>query len=114
MFNSDLLESRAKEVELHEVDGHALKELVSYAYTGRIELKEDIVENVLAAAVLLRFEDIIEACTIFLRKHLDSNNCIGIAMFAESRNCCELRKAAVAYTVVSLTFYPFFFKMKRV
>ncbi|XP_066903473.1 kelch-like protein 5 isoform X2 [Halyomorpha halys] len=98
MFNSDLLESRAKEVELHDVNGEALNDLVTFAYTGGIELKEDSVENILAAAVFLRFGDVIKACTMFLRKQLDPNNCIGIAMFAESRNCYELRDAAVSFT----------------
>lgn len=111
MFNSDLMESRAKEVVLHDVNGEALNDLVTFAYTGCIELKEDSVENILAAAVLLRFVEVTEACTLFLKKQLDPNNCIGIAMFAESRNCYELREAAVTFTEASywLCNFPLYF-----
>ncbi|CAH1397653.1 unnamed protein product [Nezara viridula] len=98
MFKSDLIESKAELVEMKEVDGHALSSLVSYAYTGNIDVKEETVESVLAAAVLLRFPEVVDACTNFIIQQLDPSNCIGIATFAESRNCCQLRDVAVAYT----------------
>lgn len=97
MFNCDLLESRAEIVELNEVDGHALRRLVSFAYSGNIDIDEDTAESILSAAVLLQFPEVVEACTRFIVNQLDNGNCIGIALFAESRNCSGLRTAAFAY-----------------
>ncbi|XP_014251067.1 kelch-like protein 5 isoform X2 [Cimex lectularius] len=97
MFTSDLIESRSTEVELHSVCGSALNELVRYCYTGKVELREDSVETILSTASLLGLGQVVEACSNFLKKQLDPSNCIGIALFADSRSCTKLRDAAVAY-----------------
>lgn len=103
MFTSDLLESRQTDIELHSVCGSALRELVEYCYTGAVELKEDSVETLLSTASLLGLNKVVDACSIFLRRQLDPTNCIGIALFADSRSCSQLHDAAISYIAVSIT-----------
>ncbi|XP_073968463.1 kelch-like protein 5 [Rhodnius prolixus] len=97
MFTGDLVESRQEKIELHGVCGVALKDLVNYCYTGQVELREDSVETLLATASLLGLNKVVEACSGFLRQQLDPSNCIGIALFADSRNCLDLRDAAIKF-----------------
>ncbi|CAB0005319.1 unnamed protein product [Nesidiocoris tenuis] len=97
MFTSDLLEARQTDVELHAVCGTALRELVEYCYTGSVELREDSVETLLSTASLLNLHQVVDACSIFLRRQLDPSNCIGIALFADSRCCTKLRDDAMEY-----------------
>lgn len=101
MFTSDLLEARQTDVELHAVCGTALRELVEYCYTGSVELREDSVETLLSTASLLNLHQVVDACSIFLRRQLDPSNCIGIALFADSRCCTKLRDDAMEYIAVS-------------
>ncbi|XP_069487891.1 kelch-like protein 5 isoform X2 [Ambystoma mexicanum] len=54
MFTSDVREARQEEIKMEGVDPNALWALVQYAYTGRLELKEDTVECLLSTACLLQ------------------------------------------------------------
>ncbi|KAF6205181.1 hypothetical protein GE061_019348 [Apolygus lucorum] len=97
MFTSDLLEARQTDIELHSVCGTALRELVEYCYTGSVELREDSVETLLSTASLLGLHKVVDACSVFLRRQLDPTNCIGIALFADSRSCSQLHNAALSF-----------------
>lgn len=69
-------------------------------YTGCLELKEDTIENLLAAACLLQLSQVVEVCCHFLMKLLHPSNCLGIRAFADAQGCIELMKVAHSYTMV--------------
>ena len=54
MFTSDVREATEREIRLEGVDPEALGALVLYMYTGKIELAEETVENLLSTACLLQ------------------------------------------------------------
>lgn len=68
--------------------------------TGCLELKEDTIENLLAAACLLQLPQVVEVCCHFLMKLLHPSNCLGIRAFADAQGCTELMKVAHSYTMV--------------
>ena len=65
-----------------------------------MELKEDTIENLLAAACLLQLPQVVEVCCHFLMKLLHPSNCLGIRAFADAQGCIELMKVAHSYTMV--------------
>ncbi|KAK3918193.1 Kelch-like protein 5 [Frankliniella fusca] len=98
MFTNGLRETNLSEIELQDVDGSALNALVQYCYTGRVELREDTVETLLATACLLQLPAVVTACCNFLKRQLHPSNCIGICLFADHHGCADLQQAAHAYT----------------
>lgn len=70
-------------------------------FAGRIDLKEETVENLLSTACLLQLSEVVEACCGFLMKQLHPSNCIGIRQFADAQGCSDLYKVANNYVMVS-------------
>ncbi|XP_073454214.1 kelch-like protein 4 isoform X1 [Aquarana catesbeiana] len=99
MFTNDVREAKEEEIKMEGVDPDALKALVHYAYTGILELKEDTIESLLAAACLLQLSQVIEVCCNFLMKQLHPSNCLGIRSFGDAQGCMELLRVAHSYTM---------------
>ncbi|NXG45367.1 KLHL4 protein, partial [Psilopogon haemacephalus] len=103
MFTNDVREAKQEEIKMEGVDPDALQALVRYAYTGILELKEDTIESLLAAACLLQLSQVIEVCCNFLMKQLHPSNCLGIRSFGDAQGCSELLKVAHTYTMEHFT-----------
>nr|XP_015206625.1 PREDICTED: kelch-like protein 4 isoform X2 [Lepisosteus oculatus] len=99
MFTNDVREAKQEEIKMEGVDPDALKSLVHYAYTGVLELKEETIESLLAAACLLQLSQVIEVCCNFLMKQLHPSNCLGIRSFADAQGCMDLLNVAHSYTM---------------
>ncbi|KAL4640339.1 kelch-like protein 5 [Arapaima gigas] len=99
MFTSNVREATQDEVKMEGVDPDALWALVQYAYTGRLELREDTIESLLSASCLLQLSAVVQACCSFLVKQLHPSNCLGIRSFADAQGCQDLHKVAHSYTM---------------
>ncbi|PKU44018.1 kelch-like protein 1 [Limosa lapponica baueri] len=102
MFTSDVCEAKQEEIKMEGIDPNALWDLVQFAYTGCLELKEDTIENLLAAACLLQLPQVVDVCCHFLMKLLHPSNCLGIRAFADAQGCTELMKVAHNYTMENI------------
>lgn len=98
MFTGEMAESRKKEITINGVDAASLRSLIEYSYTASIDISEDNVQLILPAASVLQFEEVKRACSEFLKRQLDTENCLGIKMFAEVHGCQELQLAATIYS----------------
>ena len=98
MFTGEMAESRKKEVAINGIEPCSLKALVNYAYTASIRLTESNVQSLLSAASALQFDEVREACSQFLLRQLDADNCLGIKRFAEAHGCNQLQSAADVYS----------------
>lgn len=67
---------------------------------GVLELKEETIESLLAAACLLQLSQVIQVCCNFLMKQLHPSNCLGIRSFADAQGCVDLLNVAHNYTMV--------------
>ncbi|XP_028906620.1 kelch-like protein 3 isoform X3 [Ornithorhynchus anatinus] len=93
----DMTESKARKVEIKDVDGHTLSKLIDYIYTAEIEVTEENVQVLLPAASLLQLMDVRQNCCDFLQAQLHPTNCLGIRAFADVHTCTELLQQADAY-----------------
>ena len=98
MFTQQMAESKQRLITINGVDPATLKSLVNYAYTATIDISEDNVQSILSAASVLQFQEVKQACSEFLRRQLDTDNCLGIKVFAEAYGCNDLQKAATVYS----------------
>ncbi len=87
MFTGSLMESKEDTIVLKGVTADAFRELMSYAYTGKIRLRPEVIEELLEAAHMFQFDSVQDACFDFLRNNMDYANCIGIAYLAEKYHC---------------------------
>lgn len=73
---------------------------------GVLELKEETIESLLAAACLLQLSQVIQVCCNFLMKQLHPSNCLGIRSFADAQGCVDLLNVAHNYTMVGTLIEP--------
>ncbi|XP_021564166.1 kelch-like protein 3 [Carlito syrichta] len=90
-------ESKAKKIEIKDVDGQTLSKLIDYIYTAEIEVTEENVQVLLPAASLLQLMDVRQNCCDFLQSQLHPTNCLGIRAFADMHTCTDLLQQANAY-----------------
>ncbi|XP_041128484.1 kelch-like protein 1 isoform X2 [Polyodon spathula] len=102
MFTNDVCEAKQEEIKMEGIDPNALWDLVQFAYTGCLELKEETIENLLAAACLLQLSKVVDVCCRFLIKLLHPSNCLGIHAFADAQGCTELMKVAHNYSTENI------------
>ncbi|CAH8586379.1 unnamed protein product [Schistosoma turkestanicum] len=94
MFTGEMREALLPEIKLHYISSTALKKLIDFAYTGRIQISERNVCELLIAASMIQMSHVVQACCSFLKHQLHPSNAIGIQEFAQSNNCSELSFAA--------------------
>ena len=98
MFTADMSDSNREVVHLADMNPVALEALVKYAYSSKLDIRVDNVENLLSVACILQVEEVKEACSEFMKHQLHPSNCLGIRAFAEGHGCHGLFKLADSYT----------------
>lgn len=71
-------ESEQQEISIKNIDGKSLQQIIHWCYTANVDLNEDNVQQLLSAAKMLDAVDIVNSCTEFIRKELQTDNCLGI------------------------------------
>ena len=104
MFSGSFRESNQTEVALRNIDGTLLKMLMDFAYKGETTCPE-AVENVLSlyeAAHYVQFDELFEMCSGWLKRHLDTSNCLSMAIVADRYDDSELRRVADCISAVNI------------
>lgn len=94
MFTNSMLESRQETIKLTDLDGKAVEDLVEFTYTSKIDVHQENVQQLLKAACILQFTEVIGACCSFLDEQLHPSNCLGIYAFSEAHGCTTLNLSA--------------------
>lgn len=91
MFTLDMAEKKLDRIEIYDVDSRSMKDILEYAYTGKIKITRQNAQNLLGATSLFQILPVQRACAKFMESQLDIRNCIGIHYFAEIHNCLALK-----------------------
>ena len=91
MFTTELTEKGKDVIRLYDVDPLSMQLIITYAYTGEIDINKNNAQNLLAAASLFQILPVQKACANFMETQLDVTNCVGIHYFAQIHNCNDLR-----------------------
>ncbi|KAL5236034.1 hypothetical protein ACI65C_003444 [Semiaphis heraclei] len=84
-------------VVIKQLDSSTLQFLIDFIYSGEIIVTEENVEFLLAAANLLQFQEVKEACCDFLLAQLCPKNSIGINALADLHSCTKLLTSSKLY-----------------
>nr|CAD7260558.1 unnamed protein product [Timema shepardi] len=99
MFTSKLAESRQSMVAVNGVEPAMMGLLLEYAYTSTVTITRSNVQSLLSAANLLQVLPVRDAACLYLERHMDSTNCVGIHCFAETHACTDLQLKARLFTL---------------
>jgi len=94
LFTNDMAEKSAPVVKLEGIPSTIMDQLLTYLYTGEIQVSEANAEDLIASAnylLLLRLKNI--ACK-FIERHMSPSNCIFNYLFAEKYECKDLQSYA--------------------
>jgi kelch-like protein 6 len=90
MFTNNVSEKTQQTVNINGVDSVSMGLVVSFLYTGQVELQTDTVQNLLSTANLFQLLELKKGCADFMANKLDVDNCIGIHFFAQAHECESL------------------------
>lgn len=103
MFRIPLSEQKTSRVYIKQISPWSLKHLIDFAYTGSLVLSTQTVQDLFLAANLLDYPLAVEACILFMKRHLDITNCLGVQLLAETYDFPALAETARKVAVDNFT-----------
>ena len=97
MLYGNMKESSEKEIALPSVDTETFKALLSFIYTGKIEIDSENCLSILEAAHYFNVVVLESKCADFIAGLLNSENCCAIASFAHSKTFDTLLEKCLAF-----------------
>ncbi|XP_030838588.1 kelch-like protein 24 isoform X2 [Strongylocentrotus purpuratus] len=88
--------------DLQDTCSSTLSLLLDFMYTGKLRITEENVQDVLVSANYLLLGRLVDACSDFLRRQLDFQNCFEMYSFADAHGCEELLRATQRYILRNL------------
>nr|XP_040057298.1 kelch-like protein 41a [Gasterosteus aculeatus aculeatus] len=93
-FTADGKEMEQMEVVLENMDPNVMEAIVNYMYSAEIDINEDNVQDILAAASRLQIPSVFTVCVNYLQKRLSVKNCLAIYRLGLVLNSARLAMAA--------------------
>ena len=84
MFSGDFAEANRKEIVMVALSKEGLKAVIDALYTGRLNLTNTNVLEILTTADQLEIQDIIDCCEDFLVSATDTGNCFQLLQLSET------------------------------
>ncbi|CAH1277427.1 KLHL17 [Branchiostoma lanceolatum] len=94
MFSTNLLESKAKVITLHDIDSSSFSKLLDFVYTGEIQIGKDDVQDILQVAHILQVEQVLEYWDMFIQRNLCPSNSVGVMLLANMYGLSSLKTSA--------------------
>ncbi|KAK2583482.1 hypothetical protein KPH14_009450 [Odynerus spinipes] len=101
MFTGGLVEEQQELVEIHSISANILSLLIDFIYTGNVDITEDNVQELFAAADMLELDEVVSGCITYLQQQLHYSNALGIYRFAEAHNRLDLLETALRFIQVN-------------
>ena len=91
MFDLEMKEKYQNTVQIHEVDGAAVKSVVDFMYSGEVKITSENVMELIAASDYLQVAEVKRFCFEFLESILSLNNWFTILSAAKLYECEQLK-----------------------
>ncbi|CAF0826443.1 unnamed protein product [Rotaria sp. Silwood1] len=96
-FRSLFENHKQTEIILNDIDPDIFEKIILYAYEGHLEIHSTDVTKILNLAHTFHITEIIEACCNFIKKQIQSSNCLGLYRFALKHNLQDLTQTIWNY-----------------
>ncbi|XP_042351181.1 kelch-like protein 41a [Plectropomus leopardus] len=93
-FSADGKEKGQMEVVLENLDPNVMEVIVNYMYSAEIDINDNNVQDILAAANRFQIPSVFTVCVNYLQKQLSKKNCLAIYRLGLMLNCVRLAMAA--------------------
>lgn len=105
MFTDGLLECHLSEIQLNGVTAKGMRHLIDFAYTSKIDIDAESVEDILSAANHVMLLPVVEACINYLQSHIEISNCVDMLNIAELFSLTDF--LTFVYKYISRNFFIF-------
>ena len=94
LFTNDMKEKSASIVNIEGIPVSVMNELLSYLYTGEVQMSEANVDDLIASANYLLLPRLKNIACKFKERHMSATNCVATFLYAEKYDCKELKTYA--------------------
>ena len=102
MFKTEMKEKIQSTVELHDINGTAVKHLIEFIYTGTIAINNENVFDLLSTADYLQIDEAEEFCFEFLQSVINPDTCFVILTVASLYQNEQLKANALECIVENM------------
>lgn len=95
LFASGLNEKEQYRIVLEELEEDIMEDLMTYLYTGEVDLTQTNVRNILQAANFLLLTKLKEMAACFMESEINILNCVDTFQFADFFDCLDLKTEAL-------------------
>ena len=92
------MESRQGEIVMQDINENVFKSIIDYFYCGKIEIDDSNVQDLISISGLLQLRRIQEACCEFLKRQINTNNCLGMYLCPSLKYCLNGALLSHAHT----------------
>lgn len=84
MFTNGMCEETKTEITLNQVTANAIKRLLEFSYTSKLEVNSSFVLEIFEAADMLQFSSARVFCQDFLLEQIQESNCLCFMVYADA------------------------------
>ena len=99
LLNPNMKEAAQEKIEIMNLNGESVEALVEFAYTSRIDITAENVEDFVEAANFLAIDSVCNACCDYMTKYMNFSNCVGVLLCAELYGLESLKSAAISFAL---------------
>ncbi|KAJ8982131.1 hypothetical protein NQ317_002858 [Molorchus minor] len=103
MFTDNMLEAKQSEICLNGITARGFQQVLEYAYTSRIFLSLDNVQDILQTASHIQVIPVVRACSNYLEAQIDVDNCVDMVTIAETYSLNQLQNTVYRFMSGHLT-----------
>ncbi|CAF3909754.1 unnamed protein product, partial [Rotaria sp. Silwood2] len=90
-------ENNLNSIELRNIEPQIFSILLHYIYSGKIEIDNNNVQDILIASDMLQLDEVVQFCCHYLSISLNENNVIDTWKIADELGCISLKNDAEHY-----------------
>ncbi|CAF3372266.1 unnamed protein product [Rotaria sp. Silwood1] len=94
-------ENNLNSIELRDIEPQIFSLLLHYIYSGKIEIDNNNVQNILIASDMLQLDEVVQFCCHYLSISLNENNVIDTWKIANELECISLKDNAEHYILTN-------------
>lgn len=92
LLGPNFKEGQEEKLTISDVDGPTLKAIINFCYSGKIQITEENIMQIVAAASHMAFDRIEQKCEQLWNESLATSNCLQIFSAADKYSFADLRK----------------------
>lgn len=102
MFTDPMKEAHQPEIKLNGIPARGMQSLIEYAYTSKLDIDRNNVQDILSAATHVQMNAVVGNCSAYLESQIDMENCVDIATLADLYSLNNLKYKTYRYICAHL------------